>query len=63
MDRRNLDNKAKIWIVKTGDRLEHKLNNPNNICECIIALYSFSISIENRSSYLSGSKSVNKETY
>ena len=28
-------------------RLEHKveiLKNPNNVCECIIALYSFSIS-------------------
>ena len=45
---RNLDNKAKCWIVKNR-RLGHKVEiwkNPNNVFECIIVLYSFSINKE-----------------
>ena len=39
------------------------MKNPNNVPESIIAVYSFSISKKNRSSYLSGSKQVSKEEY
>ena len=39
----NLGSKAKISIVKTEAEI---LKDPNDICECIIALYSFNVSKE-----------------
>ena len=44
---RNLKNKANVCIVKT--RLKHKVEiwkNANNVSECIVDLYSFSINKE-----------------